>query len=69
MQGEVMEMYCRPVLDCIKALWGAPDFADDLLFAPERHYADEDETIRVFSEMNTGKWWWRTQVLLFRTSR
>ena len=29
---------------------------------PERHYADADQTIRVYSEMNTGKWWWCTQV-------
>jgi hypothetical protein len=29
---------------------------------PERHYADEDETVRLFHDMHTGKWWWDTQV-------
>ena len=61
-QGESMEYFSRPVLECIKALWGDPDFSDDLIFSPERHYTDADETVRAFHEMHTGKWWWRTQV-------
>ncbi|KAJ6611025.1 hypothetical protein B0H10DRAFT_2193152 [Mycena sp. CBHHK59/15] len=28
---------------------------------PERHYADKDETIRLYHNMHTGKWWWTTQ--------
>ncbi|KAF7303411.1 hypothetical protein MIND_00569600 [Mycena indigotica] len=26
-----------------------------------RHYADEDQTIRLYHDMHTGRWWWSTQ--------
>ncbi|KAJ3502648.1 hypothetical protein NLJ89_g8789 [Agrocybe chaxingu] len=60
-QGEVMEFYSRDILECVRGLWGDSDFVDDLIFEPERHYADEDETIRVYGDMHTAKWWWKTQ--------
>ena len=47
-------MYSRPVLDCPKALWGDPDFADNLIFEPVQQYADDDKTIQVFDEMIPG---------------
>ncbi|KAG1865320.1 hypothetical protein F4604DRAFT_1586176 [Suillus subluteus] len=59
--GEAFDIYHRDVLECIKALYGDPDFADYLVFAPERHYTDDDETVRLYSDMHTGKWWWNTQ--------
>jgi hypothetical protein len=31
-------------------------------FAPERHYADEDQTLRIYCDIHTGRWWWATQV-------
>ncbi len=49
-------------MECIRAIWGDADFADDLIYEPERHYADEDQTVRLYHDMHTGKWWWRTQV-------
>ncbi|KAF8266477.1 hypothetical protein EI94DRAFT_1803081 [Lactarius quietus] len=36
----------------------------DLAVTPERHYADEDRTERVYSEMHTGDWWWAVQTSL-----
>ncbi|KAG2054972.1 hypothetical protein BDR06DRAFT_989288 [Suillus hirtellus] len=45
----------------IIALYGDPDFADYLVFAPEHHYTDDDGTVRLYSDMHTGKWWWNTQ--------
>lgn len=59
---EAFDVYFRDIIECITALFGDPNFADFLVFAPERHYADEDETVRLYHEMNTGKWWWNTQV-------
>ncbi|KAG1874323.1 hypothetical protein F4604DRAFT_1880851 [Suillus subluteus] len=59
--GEAFDIYHRDVLECIKALYGDLDFADYLVFAPERHYTDDDETVRLYSDMHTGKWWWNTQ--------
>lgn len=60
--GEVFEVYFRDILQCIEALFGDPEFAPVLLLVPERHYADANHTIRVYFDMNTGKWWWATQV-------
>ncbi|KAJ7248067.1 hypothetical protein C8J57DRAFT_1522618 [Mycena rebaudengoi] len=37
--------------------------------APERHYADEDHTMRLYHDMHTGKWWWATQRELEKTRK
>ncbi|KAJ7875217.1 hypothetical protein B0H13DRAFT_1894237 [Mycena leptocephala] len=58
---EAFDVYFRPVVDCIKALYGDPEFAQELVFFPERHYADADRTIRLYHDMHTAEWWWRTQ--------
>jgi hypothetical protein len=39
-----------------------PQFADDLVFAPEQHYTSEERTCRVYNEIHTGDWWWTVQV-------
>ncbi|KAI0310832.1 hypothetical protein OF83DRAFT_1295682 [Amylostereum chailletii] len=62
--GHSYDIYFRDVMECIKALYGDPEFAEHLVFAPERHYADPDQTIPMYGEMHTGKWWWRTQINL-----
>ncbi|KAI0661142.1 hypothetical protein C8Q70DRAFT_932203 [Cubamyces menziesii] len=62
LDGETFEVYFRDVVECIKALFSDPELAPFLLLVPERHYADADRTVRVYFEMNTGKWWWVTQV-------
>ncbi|EJF55616.1 hypothetical protein DICSQDRAFT_175696, partial [Dichomitus squalens LYAD-421 SS1] len=59
--GEAIEVYFRDVLECIRSLFSNPEFAPLLLLVPERHYADADHTVRVYFDMNTGKWWWATQ--------
>ncbi|KAH9019702.1 hypothetical protein EDB84DRAFT_1624592 [Lactarius hengduanensis] len=43
---------------------GNPEFARDLVFAPERHYTDHERTCRVYSEIHTGDWWWAVQTSL-----
>ncbi|KAF8815656.1 hypothetical protein BYT27DRAFT_7224873 [Phlegmacium glaucopus] len=50
--GEVLEFYTRDIIECLRALWGDPDFED------------QDMTIWIYHEMNTGKWWWDTQVII-----
>ncbi|KAI0366896.1 hypothetical protein BV20DRAFT_1025390 [Pilatotrama ljubarskyi] len=67
-QGEAFEVYYRDVLECIRALFGDPEFANDLLLVPERHYTDESRQTRVFFDMHTGDWWWRIQKILDRRS-
>lgn len=59
---ESYDVYYRDILACIRALFSNPEFAQDLIVKPERHYADEDQTIRLYHDMHTGQWWWAKQV-------
>jgi len=45
MAGEVFDVYFRDILTCVKDLFGKPEFASLMKFTPERHYADEDQTL------------------------
>jgi hypothetical protein len=60
--GETLQFYYRDILQCIRTLFGDPEFAQDLIFAPERHYTDRERTSRVYSELHTSNWWWAVQV-------
>lgn len=60
--GQIYQLHSRDVLDCIRAIFGDPEFARDLVFAPKRCYMDHERTQRVYSEMYTGDWWWSVQV-------
>ncbi|KAH9929368.1 uncharacterized protein B0H18DRAFT_874057 [Fomitopsis serialis] len=62
--GEHFEMFCRDILECIRALYGDPEHAAYLCIAPERHYADADKTLRLYHDLHTGEWWWATQKIL-----
>ena len=60
--GEHLEFHCWDILECIRSLYGDPQFAQDLVFVPERHYTGPDRTCCIYSEMHTGNWWWKAQV-------
>lgn len=66
--GKMHEFFYRDVIDCIKEIYGRHDFVPHLKFKPERHYADADRTIRIYSEVHTGRWWWEIQVRAARTT-
>ncbi|KAH9932480.1 uncharacterized protein B0H18DRAFT_1115738 [Fomitopsis serialis] len=59
--GETYDLWLRDVMQCIRVLFGSPDWVADLLVSPERHYTDEDKSTRIYGDMNTGEWWWRLQ--------
>ena len=61
--GEKFDVFARNPMECITALLGDPEHVRYLCFTPERHYADADETIRLYHDLHTGKWWWDTQVI------
>lgn len=67
--GEVFDVYFRDILHCVRSLYGNPEFLSLLIFAPERHYVDSDQTNRLYHDMHTGKWWWETQVSHFRFNK
>jgi hypothetical protein len=60
--GESVTMYSRNVVDCIKALYGDPKFADSMIFKPERHYDQHNTHQQHYHDLHTGEWWWKTQV-------
>ncbi|KAI0069583.1 hypothetical protein K474DRAFT_1610247 [Panus rudis PR-1116 ss-1] len=64
---EVYEVYFRDALECVRALFGEPEFAPHIVTKPERFYADADRTKRVYWDMFTGKWWWAMQTEIDRT--
>lgn len=59
---EVVELWRRDPVDCIRELIGNPAFRDSMRYAPERLYKDKNGKNQVFDEMWTGDWWWKTQV-------
>jgi Plavaka transposase len=59
---ERLDFHYRDVMQCIRAIYGDPQFAQDLVFAPERHYTNQERTCRVYNEIHTGDWWWKVQV-------
>jgi hypothetical protein len=61
---EHLEFYYRDVLQCIRSLYGNPQFAQDLAFAPEQHYTSHERTCHLYNEMFTGDWWWAVQVCI-----
>ncbi|KAI0040396.1 hypothetical protein FA95DRAFT_1502921 [Auriscalpium vulgare] len=62
--GETYEVYSRDIMQCIKELYGNPEFLSSMKFTPERHYADDDHEVPVYSDMNTGRWWHSMQMRL-----
>ena len=60
--GEAFDVYFRDIFQSIRSLYGNPEFSSVLVFAPECHYLDADQTNRLYHDMHTGKWWWETQV-------
>ncbi|KAF8342437.1 hypothetical protein F5887DRAFT_1283804 [Amanita rubescens] len=62
---EMVELYSRDVLQCIKYIYSKPEFARHLIHKPERHYARVGgRRVQVFHDMHTGQWWWSIQTFL-----
>lgn len=56
-------MYMRNSFEVLRELYGRPEFARHLIFAPEQHFVivGDGEEPEV-SDMHTGSWWWWIQV-------
>ncbi|KAH9913778.1 uncharacterized protein B0H18DRAFT_887721 [Fomitopsis serialis] len=66
---EVHLVRYRDILEAIKALFGNPAHAKDIVYRPRRVFADVSRTRRIFTEMWTGLWWSAVQVYESHTSR
>jgi len=54
------EFWYWDILEVLKYLLRLKFFAPHMFWAPVRHFDTQKE--RVYTEMNTGSWWWDTQV-------
>jgi len=57
-----IEFWYRDILLVLKYLLRQKSFASQMVWTPIQHYDSQGE--RVYTEMNTGTWWWHTQALL-----
>ncbi|KAJ6572677.1 hypothetical protein B0H10DRAFT_2444294 [Mycena sp. CBHHK59/15] len=57
MRREMVELWWRNPVECVRELMGNPMFRDAIQFAPHELYADEQGEIRVINEMWTADWW------------
>ncbi|EIN13308.1 hypothetical protein PUNSTDRAFT_22447, partial [Punctularia strigosozonata HHB-11173 SS5] len=59
--NQAFDLFSRDIIQCIKDLWGNPEFASILVFQPEQHYTNDTRSTRLYHDMHTGQWWWNTQ--------
>ena len=62
LQQETLELWTRDPVECIRDLVGNPAFKNSRTYSPVRVYRGDGKENREYSEMNTGDWWWETQV-------
>ena len=60
--GQKYEFYHRDIIQCFCSLYSNPELAPFLVHAPEKQYTTPAMDTRMYSEMHTGKWWWKLQV-------
>jgi hypothetical protein len=62
MVTETVELWLRDPVECVKELFSNPAFKEDMHYKPQKVYSEGSRTERVYDEMWTGRWWWKTQV-------
>ncbi|KAG1732170.1 hypothetical protein EDD22DRAFT_960408 [Suillus occidentalis] len=62
--NEEFELFMRDPVESIKELWANPAYLEHLTYAPERRFADEEKSERIYDELMSGDWAWETQTLL-----
>ncbi|TDL30148.1 Zn-finger domain-containing protein [Rickenella mellea] len=59
---EEVELWRRDPVECVRELIGNPAFRDGMAYAPEKAFtSDNPDGDRIYDEMWTGNWWWKTQ--------
>lgn len=59
-KNELQDYWYRDIAKVIQHYFRQPAYREHLIYAPAKEYNSSGK--RVFSDMYTGKWWWRTQV-------
>ncbi|KAJ3551364.1 hypothetical protein NM688_g4745 [Phlebia brevispora] len=58
---EILDLWRRDPVECIRELIGNPAFREVMAYAPERVFADREMATRILDEMWTADWWWEIQ--------
>jgi len=56
------DLWMRDTMTVLQHILGDIQFASAMKWGPEKLYNSDHQ--RVYSELWSGKWWWRKQVLL-----
>jgi hypothetical protein len=59
---EDVELWYRNPVSCVQSLIGNSAFDGHMQYAPVRIYNDANRETRAYEGMETGDWWWNTQV-------
>jgi Plavaka transposase len=51
---ECLQFYYRDIMQCIWVIYGDPQFAPELMFAPEWHFTNHEHIFCIYNEMNTA---------------
>lgn len=62
LKTEIVQLWKRDPVECIKELIGNPAFREKLRYSPQRAYEDDEGKSRIYDEMWSGDWWWTLQV-------
>ena len=62
---EPVSLYYRDLIEAIQTLMSRADLQSSMVFGPCRVWSNEERRSRVYNEICTGDWWWRTQVSHF----
>ncbi|KAF8582511.1 hypothetical protein K439DRAFT_1618211 [Ramaria rubella] len=61
---ETFHLYHCNVMECIHELWRRPLLCVNQMYAPQKHFTDNRDCDQLRNELNTGEWWWKTQLKL-----
>jgi hypothetical protein len=59
---EPVSLYFRDPMEAVKSLLSRADLQSSMVFGPCHVWSNDKKESRVYNEICTGDWWWRTQV-------
>lgn len=60
--NQMVEFWKRNTLDSVKMLLFNKKLAQEMHWAPEKHWISRKKGKRRYGDMHKSKWWWRMQV-------
>lgn len=57
-----VELWKRNPVEVVREIIGNPALKGHMSYTPVKIFTDESQQEQIFNEMNTGNWWWKTQV-------